>query len=156
MMSLRMDRRSQVMLTLDAGQKQHQKQIATVLFQLAKNDTCNDVGRLMLSDCRYEAGDKHLTIKDVIALWHKYYPTIEIEQATDNILLIYWSEKGALRKTMAPKIPQKAPSFKADNKYDGAAPENFDNPDEFQADKGIAIGEVTEDDTGVVEDKLTC
>jgi hypothetical protein len=157
-MKARMDRglSGQVFLTLDDSGQKHEtrKKIVTAFYQLAKNDTYNDVGRLMLSDCRYEADDKHLQIQDAIALWHKYYPTIEIEQATDNILLIYWKGKEALRgyrKSLAPKKPE-INSFKA-NRYEEVAPEKFDSPEEFQADKGIGFGEVAEDDEGVVEEE---
>jgi len=81
-----------------------------ILYNMAKKDAGKTgVGRILLLDA---ADRKTLTSQEIIQLWQKAYPTIEIEQATGNVLKIYFNEKTQIRQQRdqrKPIIPEKFP-----------------------------------------------
>jgi hypothetical protein len=82
-----------------------QKQQAQILHNLASQDTSDGIGRLILSTCRTELDNKHLSIQDIIALWRRHYPILDIEQRNGNILLIYWDGKTNIRENRQSQAP---------------------------------------------------
>jgi len=105
------------------------QQIAQVFYNTAKTDTYNGVGRIILSEARDAADNKHLTVYDVQQIWRENYPLIDAETKS-NVLLIYWNGKDATRSTYQPIIQKKTPLF---------------NP------KQQPEGDITEDNEGVVK-----
>jgi hypothetical protein len=89
-----------------------EKQTAAILHTFARRDTFDGVGRIILSDARDILDDKHLQIDDLLLLWRRYYPTIDIESKS-NVALIYWDGKGCVQDYRKANviIQPKAPVF---------------------------------------------
>lgn len=104
------------------------KQIAQALYNHAKNDTYNDVGRITLYDARDITDNKHLTIQETREIWTQHYPLIDCETKS-NVLLIYWSGKEdyKLGNSSQPVIiPSQAPLFSPKEQPQGDILDNID------------------------------
>jgi len=138
------------MQPLQATQKESwtPNELARIFHQMAKNDTdLNNVGRLILSECRSETDNKHLQAHEIMQLRQKQYPLIEIEAKSSTILLIYWDGKEYThRHKPAPVMPERN-CFKSD-KYDGATPtleDDYSNPEEYMGGDKVSVPECSED-----------
>jgi hypothetical protein len=124
------------------------REIAKLLYTLAwKNTNIDGVGRIILSDARDAADNKHLQPQELLTIWHEAYPLLEIEQRTGNVFLIYWDGKESLknlRGTRRPMIDQ-SNVLPADTS-DIIPPETFTNPEEIPANKDKLIVAETEDE----------
>ena len=97
------------------------KTYAQILVNMARQNIFNGVGRLTLSEARYELSDKSLQTKDIIQLCNQYFPTVTIEQRPGNMLLFYFNNN--LRQRVTKVIPDVAPVFAASkNEYFLEAP----------------------------------
>lgn len=118
------------------------------LYQKARREASNDnVGRILLSDARDVADNKHLTIQEIIVLWRKTYPAIEVEQRTGNVILVYWDGKNSLRNIRSTRSPiirtDNVLAADKDNIFE--AEKNVD-PDEYPANKeNFTVGETYEE-----------
>jgi hypothetical protein len=97
-----------------------EQQIARVLYGVAQRDTFDGVGRIILSDARTITDDKHLQIDDLLTLWRKYYPIIDIDSKS-NVALIYWEGKDTMRDQRDIKkfVQPTAPVYTAKTNPDG-------------------------------------
>ena len=71
--------------------------ITKQLIDLARKNDFNGVGRITLSEARYYLDDKTLRCEDIIRLIKQYYPKMDVEQRTGNVLLVYFDGKNNLR-----------------------------------------------------------
>ncbi len=114
-------------------EKLSEQQLAKILYNNAKNDTFDGVGRIILSEARETLENPKLTIQDLYQFWAKHYPLIDADYKS-NILLVYWEGKETMRsqrdlnRTVQPETPL---IYSADN----------------------PAGDILEDDEGVVEAK---
>lgn len=101
------------------------EQKAKVLYQMAKRDTYNYIGRITFSD----ANEENLSLTQAMEIWKLYNKKYEIEER-GNCLLIYWDSKAELRsqrdllKTVQP-IQQATQNLEGDiydDTYDSNAP----------------------------------
>lgn len=128
------------------------KQEAKILFQMAKRDTYNGVGRLQLSEVQFELGK--ITAEEILETWMNIYPKQTIVQQ-GNIFLIYWAGKETVktqRSNMTPINLNVNPSMQASKEYYYVEPE-YEKTDESankSSDK-IICGETSVDDSEVVE-----
>lgn len=81
--------------------------IAAVLLRMARDDTMDDVGRLLISDVQREIGDPKLTVASIMNAWKEHYPKYEITQRTDNIILVFWSGQNATRNIRSLRAPSR-------------------------------------------------
>lgn len=110
--------------------------VAQIFYRIARIDTVDNVGRILLSEARKITDNKYLSREDVTNIWRSKYPMIDIDLATANVLLIYWGGKEntlAERRARAPIIPKRTPFI-------------------FQDREGVVVEEVIEDDEGVVDE----
>lgn len=125
------------------------KNNAATLKAMAKRDTFDNVGRLIMSEIKLELG--YNTPQEVIDAWETYNPKDNIEQ-TGNIFKIYWGGKTNVqeeRGTRAPTVNMPKPTLFARLEY---KPEVFEK--ETMADKtNDGVGEVNEDLDGVIEEE---
>jgi hypothetical protein len=104
-----------------------EKQIAQILHTTAQRDTFDGVGRIILSDARSIADNKHLQIDDVITLWRRYYPIIDIDSRS-NVALVYWNGKDTIQtyRKINAIVQPKAPIFIANSNLEGDIYEDDD------------------------------
>jgi hypothetical protein len=124
------------------------KQNAAILKGMAKKDTYDGVGRLILKEVQVELGP--VTSEEILELWQNCNLKDTIEQ-TDNIFLIYWGGKADLEETRCLKPvtwnPQR-PTLEANREI---YVETIEKDIVLQED-GLG-GEVLEDDENVVKDR---
>lgn len=73
------------------------REMAIILDSIAHRDTFNGVGRVLLSEARDKLDCKNLSMKDMVDIYQNKYPTVEIERATGNVMLVYFDGKDAVR-----------------------------------------------------------
>lgn len=131
-----------------------QTQFTRTLYTIAKHDTdLDNVGRILLSDARDAADNQKLTPWDVIRYWQVSYPTIDIENKS-NVLLVYWDGKQETLNRRLPIIQETTPTCHHtdnDTHFTATPPENFDS-DQFKA-ATLEDPEIIEDDEGVVDEE---
>jgi hypothetical protein len=92
-----------------------EKDKAKILHNLATKDTNQDnIGRLLITELRHEFDDKTLTADSITQLWQQYYPDVDIEEKTVNVLLVYWDGKQTTKEKRSHQTPvniQEAPTF---------------------------------------------
>jgi hypothetical protein len=81
--------------------------LAQKLIDMAKDNAINNVGRVTLSEARFELADKTLQIKDLIALINQYAPAIEVEPHPGNTLYLKFGAPP--KRSIKPAIPQLPP-----------------------------------------------
>jgi hypothetical protein len=125
------------------------KRDAQLLKGMAKRDTFNGVGRLILSEVQLEIGKA--SPEEIMETWETYNHKDTIEQS-GKVFLIYWGGKADVKETrnLQPiRWNPPAPSMMGSNDiYKEPAYEKDCEP---AADK-LRVGEVSEDDTGVVNE----
>jgi hypothetical protein len=125
------------------------KQDALILKGMAKRDTFNGVGRLILSEVQLEIGKA--SPEEIMETWETYNHKDTIEQS-GKVFLIYWGGKADVKETrnLQPiRWNTPAPSMMGSNDiYKEPAYEKDCEP---AADK-LRVGEVSEDDAGVVNE----
>lgn len=91
-----------------------QTTLAKTLMRLARRDvSTSNVGRLLLTDLKADL-DYSITFKDVQQALTEYYLGVDVEQATSNVILVYFDGKEAvlnLRKLQEPIIPEMDKEF---------------------------------------------
>jgi hypothetical protein len=129
------------------------KTIAAVLYRMAQNNDFNGVGRIHLSEARYTLDDKTLKPQDITQLITKYYPKAECETRPGNIILVYFEGKQQTKAQREPVI-QPATVILKPEVYLIDDKTNFENPEEYNTDKSINVGEIEENINGeVVEEE---
>jgi hypothetical protein len=110
------------------------KATAQTLRRLAEQDTnCDNIGRLLLSDCKQVTRNRNFAATDLIKLFKHFYPKVDVEQRTKNIILFWWDGKNetqTLRRSR-PTVNVETATFPAD--HTNVEPENFHNPEEIKA-----------------------
>jgi hypothetical protein len=89
-----------------------EEQQADLLYKLASENKMDGVGRILRFEARDSLDNKRLSCKEIIGTWQKFYPHIEIEQKTDNVILVYFAGKDGIRdqrRQREPIIPEKFP-----------------------------------------------
>lgn len=70
------------------------KTLAQFAVRMARDDTFDDVGRILLTDLNanypFAKGAQNITAEQVIKTIKEHYPEYDTIQRTDNIILIYW------------------------------------------------------------------
>lgn len=118
------------------------KSLAKILYRMASSDRNPDgVGRLILSELKdaFCVGEgkqiRELTVQDIIILFHKFYPKVEVEQRTDNILLIWFEGKADTqnRRNVHKTVPPPEPTFAAEK--DEIPADKYEDPDAIKPNK---------------------
>jgi hypothetical protein len=125
------------------------KRDAQLLKGMAKRDTFNGVGRLILSEVQLEIGKA--SPEEIMETWETYNHKDTIEQS-GKVFLIYWGGKADVKETrnLQPiRWNPPAPSMMGSN--DMYKEPAYEKDCEPAADK-LRVGEVSEDDTGVVNE----
>lgn len=125
------------------------KQDALILKGMAKRDTFNGVGRLILSEVQLEIGKA--TPEEIIETWNTYNQKDTIEH-DNNVFLIYWGGKADVKETrnLQPvRWNPPPPSMMGAKEY---YVEPAFEKDAMPAGDKVSVGEVAEDDTGVVSE----
>lgn len=127
------------------------KQDAMILKGLARRDTYDGVGRLILKEIQVELGP--ITPEEIIETWETYNHKDTIQQE-GNLFKIYWGGKADLeekRSLRTAYIPTEKPQLFS--RLEIQKEEPLETAD-FKADKECdGIGEVMEDSEGVVEEE---
>jgi hypothetical protein len=107
------------------------------LHRTAREDTNPDgIGRILLADARQIADNKYLTCQNIMELWKRKYPTIDIEQRTNNILLIYWDGKETVQNTRKAQRAAFVPELNEfSNLESDGEQEKYVDPEEIKANK---------------------
>jgi len=108
-----------------------EKQVAQVLYRRALQETSGGVGRLLLFDARDIMDNNKLSMRNLIQLWQRYYPTIDYDQATGNVLLIYWDGKTTFRSIRDTQriVQPKQPLFKPKDNPEADISDGLDEND---------------------------
>jgi hypothetical protein len=123
---------------------------AHILFALAQHDILNGVGRITLSQARYELEDKSLTVNDVLRLLRSHIKNCEFESRPGNIINFYFDGKDVVKSnrpiTIQPSTPVMYPTieYKQDRplpKQDGIAEEILDDEGAVDDEEGITDAE---------------
>jgi hypothetical protein len=136
--------------TVYEAPKNTPKRDAQLLKGMAKRDTYDGVGRLILKEIQLELGN--ITSAEVVETWQTYNHKDTIEQTNNNIFLIYWGGKETVKETRSyqPIIwNPKRPVLEATKEY--YKEPMYEKDSEPAADK-LRVGEVSEDNTGVVNE----
>lgn len=93
---------------------------AIIMYSKARSDIFDGIGRVLLSDIRGITDNKKMSVADMITIWEGKYPTIEVSQATGNVMLVYFDGKEATRFARKSKIviPSNEPIFKPSDSGD--------------------------------------
>lgn len=111
--------------------------IAKTLHRLALADrTLENVGRLIISECRQTLNIPSLTGEAIIAALKEHYPKYDYDLRTQTCLLIYFDGKTALqtKRSHRPPYPIIANNFNADTS-NLCRPEKHCAPEEIKAAK---------------------
>ena len=114
-----------------------QNALAQVLLRLARQDVnADNIGRLLISDCRSETYNPTLNGAEITRLFKLYYPAITVEARTENVILIYFDTKPEVRKrrSKAPPVKRIINNFRASTE-NIFHPEKLRDPEEFYAPK---------------------
>lgn len=104
-------------------------EIAVILYSKARNDMFDGVGRVLLSEARELADNKLLSFEEMVNIFQRKYPTINVSRASGNIMLVYFNGREALKiyRKVNAKVQPMAPELMGENEYK--------NPEEVVADK---------------------
>jgi hypothetical protein len=71
--------------------------LSQILMRMARQDTFDGVGRLLVTDVQKGVADKTLTAEKILQVWEEAYPTYDTDQRSDNVILIFWDGRNATR-----------------------------------------------------------
>jgi hypothetical protein len=104
--------------------------IAQIIIKMAENNHAFGVGRVTLSEVRYELGDKAIQLKDITNLLAQHAPTITVETRPGNNILLFFDGTDVVKANregslVVPKLP---PVFDAE-KFPNPPEDTYDTAD---------------------------
>ena len=103
--------------------------LAQTLYRLARCDLNTDnIGRLTLTDLTETL--QPLTPRQIITLFHEFYPGVTVEQRTPNILLVYFDGKEATRDRRNVNVTVPPLNSVVAQPSEGE-PETYQDPEEY-------------------------
>jgi hypothetical protein len=79
--------------------------LSQILLRMARQDSFDNVGRLLVSDVRSGVGDRALTAEKILQVWGQHFPSYEADHRSGNVILIYWDGRGTAQSERNARVP---------------------------------------------------
>ncbi len=109
------------------------KLLGRALHSMAECDQFDNIGRLFISEAKKETNTPTLSFEQIQQLWRTHYPNEDVDESC-GVIRVYFFGKETAQNIRSARAPSKYVicELPAD-KTDEYKPEQFENPEEFQA-----------------------